>query len=123
MNKTLTHGTLGQLNYPLHGILDASGYERIWPQQKVSLPKTLIIHNHRISIQGLSEARPTFFSFPLLYVSYATIKSMISKKGYLLSFVLVKERSGMIPEILAQKIAKETGLQAFTQSTFSNKKY
>ena len=121
MNKSLTRGTLEQLNYPLHGILDASGYERIWPNQGVSLPKTIVIHTHRISIEGLSEARPTFFSFPLLYVSYTTVKSMLSKKGYVLSFILVKERPGIASEVLAKKIAKETGLQAFTQSTFSSK--
>ncbi|ETZ05151.1 ABC transporter permease [Holospora undulata] len=121
MNKALTHGFLDHLRHPLNGILDTSGYQRIWPSSATHLPKMLTVQHHRLSIQGLCESRPTFFSFPLLYVSYYTAKSMMAKKSSPLSFILVKERNGISPQALAKKITKKTGLQAITQSAFSEK--
>ncbi|ETZ06846.1 ABC exporter transmembrane subunit, DevC protein [Holospora obtusa F1] len=121
MNRDIIQGKLEYFCHPLAGILDVNGYQRIWSFSDIKLPKTLTMHHHRLSIQGVCESRPTFFSFPLLYVSYSTIKSMLGNKSYTLSFILVKERVGITPEVLAQRITKETGLQAITQHEFSSK--
>lgn len=115
-----TENPLGYIRQPLCGVLDISGYHRIWPgDAKLALPKTLTIHHHRIRLQAVCDAPPAFFSFPLLYVSYNTVKSMLSSKSAFLSFVLVKAQPGIAPEILASRIHKATGLQSLTQAAFA----
>ena len=128
LNMVRSHsgqGTGGELSYirqPLAGVLDESGYQRIWPQEaSPKLPKNLIVNRHRIRVCALSDTPPVFFSFPLLYVSYNTVKSMFAQQSECLSFVLAKAQPGTEPKALAQRIHQSTGLQALTREDFSRK--
>jgi putative ABC transport system permease protein len=106
------------LRQPQSAIMDRNGYLFVWPKSEITVPRQIELNDNRLNINGVCNISPTFLTFPILYVSYNTAMEITPPQRNKLPFVLVKARQGQDPKALAEKIARETGLQALTKDEF-----
>ncbi|MFY7843030.1 MAG: ABC transporter permease [Rhabdochlamydiaceae bacterium] len=104
---------------PQKGMIDLNGYHFTWPDQKLELNKYVELNDNRLMISAVCDANPTFFTFPIIYVSYNTVMEMIPPQRKRLPFVLVKVKSGYSVDWVKEQIEKKTELQALTQEEFA----
>lgn len=104
---------------PQHAMIDSNGFKFTWPHEPLSLGKEIEVNDNRIVINAICDAQPTFFTFPILYVSYDTAMGLTPPVRNKMSFILVKAAPGEDIHALTQRINKETGLQALTQQEFA----
>jgi len=117
--KNVVMGQVSSLQHPENGMMDTNGYAFTWPKQKLELGKEIELNDHRLKITALSDSLSTFFTFPILYVSYSKAKEILPPQRNIMSFVLVKAKDGVKSEELAKRISEKTGLQALTQKEFA----
>jgi putative ABC transport system permease protein len=117
--KKVVMGQIGSLQRPENAMMDTNGFAFTWPGQKLELGKEVELNDHHLKITALSDSLSTFFTFPILYVSYSTVKEILPPQRNIMSFVLVKAKEGIKNEELAKRITEKTGLQALTQKEFA----
>ena len=100
-------------------MIDESGYMFTWPGEPLNLGKYIELNDHRLKINAICDAPPTFLTFPILYVSYNRAMEIIPPERNRLSFVLVKAAPGVKLQALKASIQAATGLQALTQHEFA----
>jgi putative ABC transport system permease protein len=100
-------------------IIDKNGFFFIWPKEELHLGKLVELNDNRVLIDGICDARPTFLTYPILYLSYNKVMEIIPQTRTKMSFILVKGKNGISPEDLARKISEETNLQALTKEQFA----
>jgi len=76
------------------------------------------LNDNRAYVAGICETSRTFQSQPVVYTTFDRALTFAPRQRDLLSFVLVKSRPGVDPEVLAKRIREETGLAAYTTSNF-----
>jgi len=76
------------------------------------------LNDNRVYVAGICETARTFQSQPVVYTTYSRATLFAPLQRDLLSFVLVKSKSGMDPEKLCQRIRAYTGLAAYTSWGF-----
>lgn len=81
---------------------------------------TMELNDNRAYVAGICETSRTFQSQPVVYTTFDRALSFTPKQRDLLSFVLVKSKPGVDPEVLAKRIRANTGLAAFTATGFAN---
>ncbi len=84
------------------------------------------MNDHRAIIVGVCEATRTFQSNPVVYTLYSRAKQFIPMERKMLSFILAKtgdDASGrkIPPEVVAERIQRQTGLGARTSEKFMYK--
>jgi putative ABC transport system permease protein len=79
---------------------------------------TLELNDHRATVVGICRVSRTFQSQPVIYTTYSRATSFAPRERKLLSFVLVKARSGINPAELCRKISNVTSLAAYTKEQF-----
>jgi len=99
--------------------MDQNGFYFTWPGEKPHLGKEIELNDHRLKIEAICEVMPTFFTFPILYVSYNTALEVTPPTRNKLPFVLVKAAPGEDVHALTARIHEQTGLQALTQEEFA----
>jgi putative ABC transport system permease protein len=104
---------------PQMAMMDEAGYAFTWPGQAVKIGKQIELNDNRLVINAICDVDPTFFTFPIMYVSYNTAMEITPPQRNKMPFVLVKAKEGQDLESLKQKISNETGLQALTQEEFA----
>jgi putative ABC transport system permease protein len=104
---------------PQTAVMDINGFFFTWPGEKPVLGKEIELNDHRLVIRALCEVMPTFYSFPILYVSYNTALEVTPPQRNKMPFILVKAQAGITPQQLADRIHEQTGLQALTQEEFA----
>ncbi len=114
-------GTREGIRRPQHGIMDLNGFYFAWPKEKPRAGKVVEINDSRVVVGGICDPLPTFFSFPMLYVSYDTAMEISPAVRNRLSFVLVRGKDGIDPQTLADQIERKTGLLAMTGEQFAQK--
>lgn len=119
LSPNIIMGEAAILQQPQAAMMDKNGFNFTWPGQPIQTGKEVELNDHRLLIKGICNARPTFLTFPIVYVSYQTAKEITPPQRNKLSFVLVKSKPGVTPETLAKTISKQTGLQALTQKEFA----
>jgi putative ABC transport system permease protein len=78
----------------------------------------LELNDRRAIVVGIAKVTRTFQSQPTIYTTYSRAKTYAPRERKLLSFVLVKAKTGQnIPE-LTKRIHENTGLAAYTQQEF-----
>lgn len=112
-------GNRESIQLPDHAIMDINGYNFTWPGEPVKLGKYVELNDHRLLINAICDAKPTFFTFPLLYVTYDTARAITPRQRNKLSLILVKAQKGVTLDALKSRIEDETGLQALTQDEFA----
>jgi putative ABC transport system permease protein len=106
---------------PRTAMIDLSGYRYTWPGEPLVLGKTIELNDCRIVIDAICQAKPTFYTFPILFVTYDTAREIMPAQRKMLSFVLVRAQPGLDPQVLCQRIQQRTGLQALTSDAFAQK--
>jgi putative ABC transport system permease protein len=112
-------GDRASIRNPQSAIMDINGFFFTWPGEKPRAGKEIELNDHRLVIEGVCEVMPTFFTFPIMYVSYDTAMEVTPPIRNKLPFILVKAKEGIEPQALAARISEQTGLQALTQEAFA----
>ncbi|MCB1681087.1 MAG: FtsX-like permease family protein [Rhodospirillales bacterium] len=112
-------GDKKSLRYPENAMMDQNGYFFTWPKQPVTVPRPLELNDHRLMLTSVCDVLPTFFTFPILYVSYDTALEITPPTRNKLPFVLVKAEAGQDLQELKKRIEQYTHLQALTQEEFA----
>lgn len=107
------------LRKPQSAMIDQNGFYFTWPGQELHLGKYVELNDHRLTVDAVCDAMPTFFTFPILYVAYDTALEITPPMRNKLPFILVKAREGEDLQVLKQRIHEYTGLQALTQNEFA----
>lgn len=116
---SMLYGARDSIRQPQTAIMDINGYVFTWPGQKPHPGKIVEMNDHRLVINGLCDARPTFLTFPIMYVTYDTAMDIIPPARNRMSFVLVKAAHGQDIPDLVTKIHSQTGLQVLTRHDFA----
>jgi len=58
-------------------IIDKNGFFFIWPKEELHLGKLVELNDNRVLIDGICDARPTFLTYPILYLSYNKVMEII----------------------------------------------
>ncbi|TAE34542.1 MAG: FtsX-like permease family protein [Alphaproteobacteria bacterium] len=104
---------------PQTAMMDLNGYAFTWPGKKVQLGNYIELNDNRLIVNAICDVHPTFFTFPILYVSYDTVRDMMPPQRNRLPFVLVKAQAGQDVQQLTKAIEAQTGLQALTRDDFA----
>jgi putative ABC transport system permease protein len=89
----------------------------------VKIGDTLELNDHRAVVVGICRVSRTFQSQPVVYTTYTRATSFAPRERRLLSFVLVKAKSGVEPKALCARIQSVTGLTALTGDGFKDLTY
>jgi putative ABC transport system permease protein len=84
---------------------------------------SLELNDRRAIVVGIAKVTRTFQSQPVVYTTYSRAKNYAPRERKLLSFVLVKAKSGENPKELARRIFDRTGLAAYTGEDFKTLTY
>jgi len=84
----------------------------------LAIGDVLEINDNRAVVVGISRNTRTFQSQPIVYTTYLRALSIAPPERRLLSFVLVKAKPGQDPKALCARIARDTGLAAYTRDGF-----
>lgn len=111
-------GSIADLRKPDGVIIDEAGYKRIWPGEPYKLGRVFEMNDHRAVIVGITKARKTFQSFPIIYTRYSQAVRFAPPERKVLSFVLANPKDGLTPEEVGLRIEAKTGLQALSRQEF-----
>ena len=104
---------------PQMAMMDKNGFVFTWPNQPLSIGKEFELNDNRIIVNAICDVMPTFYTFPIIYVSYNTAMEITAPTRKKMPFVLVKAQPGEDLQILKKKITEVTDLQALTQEEFA----
>jgi putative ABC transport system permease protein len=104
---------------PQTAMMDVNGYYFTWPGKKVELGRHIELNDNRLVVNAICETKPTFFTFPIMYVSYNTAIEITPPQRNKLPFILVKVKQGENIEEIKKRITDKTGLQALTNNEFA----
>ena len=85
----------------------------------LTIGDTLELSDHRAIVVGLAQVTRTFQSQPVIFTTYSRATIFAPRKRKLLSFVLVKAKSGQAPDVVAERIRRATGLAAYTREALA----
>jgi putative ABC transport system permease protein len=108
----ILEGRLDDLRMPNAVIIDELGVKKLG---NVKLGDSFEINDQQARIVGICEAARSFLGQPYIYTTYDRALEYAPKQRKMLSFILVKPKSGILPDDLVSRIRKETGLNAFSQ--------
>ena len=107
------------LQKPQQAMMDVNGFIFTWPGQPLQVGKQVELNDHRLTISALCDVMPTFFTFPIMYVSYNTAIEITPPIRNKLPFILVKAEPGVAVPELIERISAQTGLQALSRNDFA----
>jgi len=111
-------GSIADLRSPDAVIMDDAGYMLIWPGEPFRLGRVFEMNDRRAVLVGLTKARRTFQSFPIVYTRYSQAVRFAPRERKVLSFVLAQPVPGVPAEEVCRRIGEQTGLQALTARQF-----
>ncbi|MGE4349407.1 MAG: ABC transporter permease [Candidatus Berkiella sp.] len=104
---------------PQNAMIDINGYIFTWPNQAFRTDKQIELNDNRLTVSAICDVAPTFFTFPIMYVSYNTAMEITPPMRNKMPFILVKAEEGQNLQELNKRIAMQTGLQSLTQNEFA----
>jgi len=127
-------GGLADLRMPDAVIVDWSRLKKLYPGEDWAalkpgdsaffqrfLNREVEMNDKRAVIVGVCEATRTFQSNPVVYTTYSRAKRYAPQERKILSYILAKTGGGPgeTPEVVAERIERETGLAAKTSEQFT----
>ena len=112
-------GDLAAVREPDAVLLNASGFQLIWPGEDPALGKIVEINERRVRIVGLCEIPSTFTADKIVYATYPAALRMVPGERNRLSYVIARAQDGLDPDVVAGRIEAQTGLQALTREAFA----
>ena len=82
--------------------------------------RRLELNDQRAIVRGVVDVVPSFTAQVVLYTRYSEALNYVPGSRNRLSFVLAKAAPGVDPEVLARRIATETGLRVRTRDQFAD---
>jgi putative ABC transport system permease protein len=82
---------------------------------------TLELNDHRVKVVGLCKVGRGFQSLAVVYTTYNRALSIAPTQRKNLSYILAAAQPGKSPEVVAAKIARVTGLGAYSSQQFIQK--
>jgi putative ABC transport system permease protein len=117
--REMVTGDLNDLRKPDAFVIDTAGYQYMWPGEPVKLGQVVEMNDHRAVLVGVCKASAPFQTLPIVYTRYSLAGEFALRERNLMSFVLAKARTGVLPDDLCGHIEAATGLQALTTKGFS----
>jgi putative ABC transport system permease protein len=111
-------GSWERLREPDSVIIDQAGYVLLFPEQPLSLGRTLEMNDHRVTIVGISDVPAPFVSLPVMHTRYSEAINFLGRERTQLSFIIVRPEEGVSPSELTSRIHAKTGLRARTTAEF-----
>jgi putative ABC transport system permease protein len=117
--RKIVMGDPKSIQKPQNAMMDKAGYDFTWQGQPLQVGKHIELNDNRLVINAICDVNPTFFTFPILYVSYNTAMEITPPLRNKMPFILVKAKPGENIDTLKKRIGDQTGLQALTQNEFA----
>lgn len=109
-------GDVQALRKPDTVVVDAAGYNYLFPGEPLELGRTVEINDRQARIVGICQASAPFQTLPVVFARYSLAINFVGRERNTLSYVLAEPRPGVTPEELSQRIKAETGLEALPQA-------
>lgn len=109
-------GDVQALRKPDTVVLDAAGYNYLFPGEPLELGRTVEINDRQARIVGICQASAPFQTLPVVFARYSLAINFVGRERNTLSYVLAEPRPGVTPEELSRRIKAETGLEALPQA-------
>lgn len=93
----------------------ASGNKEVIP---LKVGDVMELNDNRAYVAGICDTSRTFQSQPVVYTTYDRATYFVPNQRKLLSFILVKSKSGIDVKALCNKIHAQTGFAAYTIKEF-----
>ncbi|MBP9829768.1 MAG: FtsX-like permease family protein [Proteobacteria bacterium] len=119
ISHKIVMGDLAAIQHPQTAMIDKAGFAFTWPGEDLKIGKEIELNDNRLLVNAICDTNATFFTFPILYVSYDTALEIIPPTRTRLPFILVKAKSGVDLKEIKNRITKNTGLQVLTQNEFA----
>jgi putative ABC transport system permease protein len=114
-------GSLKDLRRPDSIAIDRVGYKQLWPDEPLTLGKTLELNDRRAIITAITDAAPAFSAQAIIYTRYSQAVGYIPMGRGQLSFIQARAIAGLDPAQVAQTISKQTGLKAYAADDFARR--
>jgi putative ABC transport system permease protein len=116
--RRIVLGNIEDLREPETIAVDQVGYKFFFPDQPVTLGRTLDLNDHTVRIVAVVDSNAPFVNLPVFYTKYSQAISFVGRERNQMSFVLAKATKGTSESELNQRITKTTGLKALTGNEF-----
>ncbi len=116
--RKMLMGSVEDLRKPDAVIIDEAGYHYLFPGQPHAIGQVLEMTDKRAEIVGICEVGQPFQSQPIFYTKYRRALEYSPPERRLLSYIVVEPDDGVSPKELAERITRDTGLQARTRAEF-----
>jgi putative ABC transport system permease protein len=116
--KRVVLGSTESLRDPETIAIDQVGYKFFFPDEPVTLGKTLDLNDHTVKIVAVIDSNAPFVNLPVFYTRYTQAIQYVGRERNQMSFVLAHAREGVDDSILTERIQKATGLKALTSNAF-----
>jgi putative ABC transport system permease protein len=116
--RRIVLGNIEDLRGPETIAIDQVGYKFFFPDQPVTLGKTLDLNDHTVKIVAVVDSNAPFVNLPVFYTKYSQAIGFVGRERNQMSFVLAKAAPGTSEPELNRRIAQSTGLKALTRNEF-----
>ena len=99
--------------------IDRAGYMQLWPGEPLRLRRTLELNDRRAVIAAITDAAPAFSAQVIIHTRYSQALTYLATGRTQLSFIQARAAEGFDPAVVAERIAAQTGLRAYTSDAFA----
>jgi putative ABC transport system permease protein len=111
-------GDLADLRQPDAVMVDAAGYNALWPGEPFKLGRELEMNDRRAKIVGICNTSAPFQTFPVMFARYSQAIGFTPKERNQLSFIVASPEPGYTSQEVCNIIKKETEFEALTYRQF-----
>lgn len=97
------------------------GFGKVWRGEPLSLGKVVELNDRRAVVVAIVKDSPKFTSSITFFTRYSQAMEYTNNGRNQLSFLLVRSQPDEDPVVVAERITKQTGLQAMTSAAFRAK--
>ncbi|MCX6594937.1 MAG: ABC transporter permease [Acidobacteria bacterium] len=116
--RTVVLGDTRALSDPETIAIDQVGYKFFFPNEPVTLGRTIDLNDHTVRIVAVVASSAPFVNLPVFYTRYSQAIQFVGRERNQMSFVLAKPTPDISPVKLTQQIREATGLKALTSNDF-----
>lgn len=118
MPTQMLMGHWESLKEPNALIIDEAGWKYTWPDEPFEINRQVEMNDNFVRIVGICDVPPSYASLPQVYTRYSEAIKLSPQGTHSLSYILVLNEPGTLPETIAQRIQDQTGLQALPSKAF-----
>lgn len=116
--RRIVMGKIEDLSAPETIAIDQVGYKFFFPNEPVTLGRTLDLNDHTVRIVAVVDSNAPFVNLPVFYTRYTQAVQFVGRERNQMSFVLARAVPGVSDAELNRRIRERTGLKALTANEF-----